>query len=120
VGRKVGGRFAATFVKLRYRVTRPGAAAEARASVTQAMDRLEAELDANGTGYLVGDGFTVADLTAAALFYPVAQPPEGPQILPAENAEMETIMGPLRERPGGKWVGEMFNRHRRPAAALVS
>ena len=51
-------------------------AKQARAEVVVAMDRLEAELQP--CGYLVGDGFTVADLTAAALFTPVLAPPERP------------------------------------------
>jgi glutathione S-transferase len=120
LGRKVGGRFAGTFVKLRYRVASPGAAAAGREQVTAAMDRLEAELDANGTGYLVGERFTVADLTAAALFYPVAQPPEGPRILPSENVAMEEFFGPLRDRPGGRWVAEMFRRHRLPGSSVTA
>ena len=40
------------------------------------MDRLEAELD--GGDHLVGDAFSVADLTAAALFTPLIRPPERP------------------------------------------
>ena len=41
-----------------------------------ALDRLDDEL--GGGEYLVGDRFTVADLTAAALFYPLVPPPGGP------------------------------------------
>ena len=44
-------------------------AAQARTEVLVAMARLEAELQPSG--YLVDGGFTVADLTAAALFTPV-------------------------------------------------
>ena len=51
-------------------------AATSRAKMVAAMDRLERETSTSG--YLVGDSFTVADLTAAALFYPVARPPEFP------------------------------------------
>jgi glutathione S-transferase len=116
----IGGRFATAFVQLRYRVASDEAAAAARAKVLEALDRLEAELDATGTGYLAGDSFTVADLTAAALFYPMVDPPEGPQIIPAGNPAAEEFFGPMRDRAGGRWVTEMFARHRRPAAALVS
>ena len=49
----------------------------ARASEAQiraAMDRLETEIGPGG--YLAGDAFSVADLTAAALFTPLLAPPE--------------------------------------------
>ena len=52
-----------------------------------ALDRLERELDNAGGEYLAGDAFSVADLTAAALFYPLVNPPEGPSILPDPTPE---------------------------------
>ncbi|MFL5850919.1 MAG: glutathione S-transferase family protein [Solirubrobacteraceae bacterium] len=54
----------------------PPAAADSRAKIVAAIDRLEREI--SPSGYLVGDSFTVADLTAAALLYAVARPPEFP------------------------------------------
>jgi glutathione S-transferase len=65
----------AGFPKLRVGVQRrfaiaAEAAQESRAKTVAAMDRLEREI--SPSGYLVGESFTVADLTAAALFYPVA------------------------------------------------
>jgi glutathione S-transferase len=51
-------------------------AAHSRAKMVAAMDRLEREI--SSSGYLVGDSFTVADLTAATLFYGVARPPGVP------------------------------------------
>jgi glutathione S-transferase len=89
-------------------------AADSRARVQAAMDRLEAEI--RPSGYLVGDSFSVADLTAAALFYPVVQPPEFPypgvRELPPAARE---FLHELALRPGGQWVREMYRRHRRPA-----
>ena len=76
-----------------------------------ALDRLDSELD--GNEYLVGDRFTVADLTAAALFYPLVPPPEGPgSRRPPES--FESFREPLRDRPGYRYVEEMFRRHRKP------
>ena len=76
-----------------------------------AMDRLEAEI--GPSGYLVGDSFTVADLTAAALFYPIAQPPEFPYPSVAYPPEpSREFVESLHERPGGRWVGEIYRRHR--------
>jgi glutathione S-transferase len=102
--------FGSQFVRLRYRVADPAAAATAREAVLAALDRLEAEL---GDGeYLVGAAFTVADLTAASLFYPLVRPPEGPS-LPAPPPAFEHFRAPLAERRGYRWVAEMFARHRR-------
>jgi glutathione S-transferase len=84
--------------------------------VSAALDRLEAELD--GRKYLVGESFTVADLTAAALFYPLVLPPEGPELPPPPEG-FERYRAPLAERPGYRWVQEMFRRHRRPARMRV-
>ena len=102
-------RFFSTFTGLRYGVKSDERAGLAKTKVLAALDRLDAEL---GEGeYLVGDRFTVADLTAAALFYPLVQPPEGPA-LPPPPAAMEDFRAPLTDRPGYKWAGEMFRRHR--------
>ena len=91
-------------------------AARARTEIVAAMDRVEAELQPSG--YLVGDGFGVADLTAAALFTPLIDAP-GRQYQPA------TLVAPaleLREelaaRPGGAWVHEVFARHRGTSAEV--
>ena len=91
-------------------------AARSRAKSIAALDRLEAEL---GDGdYLVGNRFTVADLTAAALFYPLALPPEFPYTSPTWEElpkGAREFLGELRDRPGARWVGEMYRRHRLPA-----
>ena len=78
-------------------------------------DRLESEL---GDGdYLVGDVFTVADLTAACLLYPLVLPPEAPRVFKDLPAPLEAFCAPLRERAGYRWVQEMFRRHREPDRA---
>ena len=107
-------RFFSTFAALRYGVKSDRRAELAKAKILAAFDRLESEL---GPGdYLVGDGFTVADLSAASLLYPLVQPPEGPALPPAPEA-LERFRAPLKERPGYRWVQEMFAKHRRPARA---
>jgi glutathione S-transferase len=89
----------------------PAAAAKSRAATVVAMDRLESELQPNG--YLVGDGFSVADLTAASLFYPAVLPPEFPYPLVGEVPERgRDFIAALAERPGGRWVSDMYARHR--------
>ena len=80
-----------------------------------AMDRLEREL--GSSNYLVGDSFTVADLTAAALLYPVVLPPQFPypmvtEVPPAGRDVIES----LAARPAGRWVADIYARHRYPPA----
>jgi glutathione S-transferase len=110
----VGG-YARVYTSLRFGASDDSAAELARAKIPAAFDRLEAELEANGGEYLVGERFSVADLTAAALFYPVVGPAGGP--VPPDQpmpAAFEAFREPLRERPGYVWVEETFRRHRKP------
>src|SRR4051794_20219378 len=56
-------------------------AMRSRGRCIEALDTLEKEL--GGKDYLVGDSFSIADLTAASLFYPLALPPEFPYTSPS-------------------------------------
>jgi glutathione S-transferase len=107
-----GMRFFSTFAGLRYGVKSDRRAELAKAKILAAFDRLESDL--GGGDYLVGDHFTVADLTAASLLYPVVQPPEGPSLPPPPQG-FERFRAPLKERPGYRWVQEMFRGHRKQA-----
>lgn len=111
--------YARTYTGLRFGARDEEAAELARVKIVAALDRLEAEL---GSGdYLVGDSFSVADLTAASLFYPLVLPQGGP--LPDDEplpAGMASFREPLRERPGYRWVAETYDRHRQPAAAVAA
>jgi glutathione S-transferase len=103
----------------RFEIT-PETAEESRAKTVAAMDRLEREI--SPSGFLVGESFTVADLTAAALFYPVASPPEYPYPMVADDdlpESLREVRRSLGERPGGKWVAEIYHRHRLSQPALV-
>ena len=108
--RRVAAPLLKGFLNLRFGVGDKESAELARQKVVAALDRLEAEL---GSGdYLVGDSFTVADLSAAALFYPLVGPAEGPRLPPIPPG-FEEFQAPLRERRGFKWVSETFRRHRK-------
>jgi glutathione S-transferase len=84
--------------------------AAAAQRIRAAMDRLEAEI--GPSGYLAGESFTVADLSAAALFTPLLSPPgREHQPVRVAPAVME-FRTELAARPGGEWVDEMYRRHR--------
>lgn len=110
------GLYARTYTGLRFGVRDQAAAVTAREKIVAALDRLEAELAANGGGeFLVGERLSVADITAASLFYPVVDPDEGP--LPAGSPTppaLEHFRDEIRDRPGYLWVEETFHRHRFP------
>ena len=111
--------YARIFTNLRFGARDEQAAELARAKIVAALDRLEAEL---GSGeYLAGDSFSVADLTAASLFFPLVLPEEGP--VPTDEpaaAGIESFRAPLQERPGYRWVEETFRKHRRPAGVAFA
>jgi glutathione S-transferase len=97
------------FLDVRYSVGNEAEVEEARGRLDAGLARLEAELD--GGEFLVGNRFTIADLTAAALFYPLVLPPEGPW-QPVRTAAFEDFQSSVRDRPGFHWVEDTFRRHR--------
>ncbi len=94
-----------------------GGAEKGREATVSALDRIEAEL---GDGdYLVGDGFSVADLTAASLLSPLVAPPEFPYEMPSEwPSEWEEFRRSLADRRGYRWVEETYRRHRGASAEV--
>ena len=62
------------------------------------------------SGYLVGAEFSVADLTAASLMFPLAAPSELQYHYPAPPKWGS--MEPLTRHPAVDWVREMYRRHR--------
>ena len=94
-------------------------AALSREKVVLALDRIEAELQPSG--YLVGDRFSVADLTAAALLAPLVFPPEFPYRpsapLPAPVARWRDAFAGRR---AFRWAAEMYGRHRGTSAEIAA
>jgi glutathione S-transferase len=111
--RRVSGAIAKTFSGIRYGIGSDDRAEKALAKVGAAMDRLELELAAGDGEHLVGSSFTVADLSAAALFGPLVIPAEGPS-LPQLTADFAAYRDRFRERRGFRWVEATFARYRRP------
>lgn len=80
--------------------------------VEEGLALVESHLRKTGSGYLVGDRFTLADLTAASMLAPLIGPPQSPW--PDDRVGIEP--GPGREqfraRDAGRWVLAMYARHR--------
>jgi glutathione S-transferase len=107
-------------VKRRFKI-RPETVEESREKVRAAFDKVEA--DVGPSGYLVGDSFTVADLTAASILGLIVVPPEFPYIKvpPDERTpEFRRFRDSLKDRPGFKWVEEMYARHRGTSAEVAA
>ena len=86
-----------------------------------AFDKVEAEV--GPSGYLVGESFSVADLTAAAILGLIVVPPEFPYIKvhPDERtAEFRRFRDSLKDRPGFKWVEDTYLRHRGTSAEVAA
>jgi glutathione S-transferase len=105
--------FASTFANLRFRVAAPAAEEEARRVILEGVDRIERELE--GGEHLVGDEFSVADLTAAALLYPLVLPAEGPRAIEAVPDTAQDFAAELRARPFYGWVERTYEKYRKPA-----
>jgi glutathione S-transferase len=111
------------FYRLRHRIKDAQLEAD-RATVKAALDRVEQQRQ--GRAYLVGEEFTVADLTAAALLSPLLQPPEIQYPLRVElPAYLQHYRATLLEHAAVQWALGLYGRHRgrsaeiarRPAAA---
>jgi glutathione S-transferase len=97
---------------------KPETAERGREKTHAALDRVAAEL--GPSGYLVGDAFTVADLTAAALLMPLVRPPEA-EYLPAGPypPAVDEWRDSESSHPAFEWVEEMYRRHRGSSAATA-
>jgi glutathione S-transferase len=89
----------------------------ARDKVRVAGRRFQAELQPSG--YLVGDGFTVADLTLAALVAPAVAPEQFPYPQPQRG---HALLAPLRdvlsESGISDWTHQIYARHRGASAEI--
>jgi glutathione S-transferase len=80
-------------------------------TVQAGLDRIE-QLSAN-TGYLVGDSFTAADLTAATVFNVCCFPDEYPVPIPQPRPEnLQHWLQRWAEHPATAWVQRIYAQHR--------
>jgi glutathione S-transferase len=74
---------------------------------------------AGADGYLVGDSFTVADLTAASLLSPAVLPKDSPVPVPEPRSPaLMRWLARFAAHPGVDWVARVFRKHRGVSAAL--
>lgn len=109
---------AGPFVKFRYDADNAAASAAARDATIAAMDRLDAELEAVEGDHLAGDAFSVADLTAAALFYPLVNPAGAPTQFADQTPSMAALSAELSDRPGFAWVERTYAAYRKPEVPI--
>jgi glutathione S-transferase len=110
---RIGHPIVNKMTRLRYGIS-PRQVQEARLKVRAAFDQVEIRLDRGGR-YLVGDRFSVADLTAASLLAPIVMPQEYPDPLlePASlPAELDEFRALLAKRPAFRWVLDIYREHR--------
>jgi glutathione S-transferase len=87
--------------------------ARSRQLIDENLAWLEARV-ANKGPYLHGEQLSAADITAAALLAPAACPPEHPLYSSANyQAGVAQALAPFADRPGLRWVRDMYQRHRR-------
>jgi glutathione S-transferase len=89
--------------------------AHSRDEVRRHVDAVAARL-ADGRRYLVGDRFSAADLTFAALAAPMVLPDEHPFPLPFERLPepMQALCREMQAHPAGAFVLRLYAEHRRP------
>jgi glutathione S-transferase len=99
-----------TFYRFRHRIRESNLERD-RAIVAVALDRIEHERQ--GRAYLVGETFTVADLTAAALLGALLQPPEIQYPLQVElPLYLQEYRATLLRHPAAQWAAGIYRLHR--------
>ena len=89
-----------------------------RAAVAEALDRIACELQPSG--YLVGEGFSVADLTGAAMLGALLQPAEIQYPLAVSLPDsLRRYRDDLARHPAAQWSLEMYRRHRGRSAEVA-
>ncbi len=105
-----------SFYRFRHRIRDANLEAD-RATVVAALDRIERERQ--GRAYLVGDTFTVADLTAAAMLSPLVQPPEIQYPLRVGLPPyLQEFRATVLRHPAAQWALGIYQQHRGRSAEV--
>ncbi len=93
-------------------ITGEAAVADGLAAFCEGLD-LVAECARGGSGFLVGDRFSIADLTAASVLAMCVDPPDSPMTRPRPPAPaFAALLARFAEHPGAEWVRQIYRRHR--------
>lgn len=110
-------RFFPSFYRLRHRIRESNLERD-RVIVAAALDRIEHERQ--GRAYLVGNAFTVADLTAAALLGVLLQPSEIQYAIELElPVYLKEYRATLLQHPAAQWAAGIYRLHRGCSAEVV-
>jgi glutathione S-transferase len=105
------------YYRLRHRISERNLERD-QATVATALDRIEQVRQ--GRAYLVGEAFTVADLTAASLLGPLLQPPELQYRLQVElPAYLKDYRNGLLRHPALQWAAGIYRLHRGHSAEIA-
>jgi glutathione S-transferase len=92
---------------------------DAFAKLRAAGERFRAEVEPSG--YLVGSGFSVADLTLAAMTAPVIAPEQFPYPqAQRDNPRLERVRAALDEHGIREWAHGIYARHRGTSAEVAA
>jgi glutathione S-transferase len=110
------GRIFPTYYRFRHNI-KTRRLQQDRASVTDALDRISRELQPSG--YLVGEAFSVADLTTAAMLGALLQPAElhYPLALTLPD-NLRQYRDEVARHPAAQWSLEIYRRHRGHSAEV--
>jgi len=104
-------------IRRAYNFDDPEEIPRAHAATRAALDFVATE--AGPTGTLAGDEFSVADLAAAALLAPVANPPDSPMARPEPMPEsLRRWTQQWQDHPGVAWVHTSYRSHRPRSAEI--
>jgi glutathione S-transferase len=97
----------------------PAGVDRSRRALEETLTSVEARLS-DGRPFLCGDRLTAADLTFAALLYPLILPQEIAGALPPSSPpeQLASITAPYRARPAGQFALRLYQQHRGVAPAL--
>ena len=110
------GRIFPAYYRFRHKIRDAKLEAD-RAAVNAALDRIEQERQ--GRAYLVGDAFSVADLTAAAMLGALLQPREIQYPLRVELPRyLQDYRATLLRHPATQWAANIYRLHRGRSAEV--
>lgn len=90
--------------------------ADSRRRIEAVLGRIGDEI--GPADYLVGEHFSVADLTGAALLAPLVRPPAFPYALPPLVPALAAWRATLADSRAFRWVEAMYERHRGTSCAV--